>query len=315
VSSLLVTGATGFIGLPVVTTLARRGEDVHALHTRISHPRVPGVIWHRLDLMEADALEDLMLEVKPEYLVHLAWYADHDSIMGSPANVQWVEQSLRLVRSFVGQGGRRMVVLGSCAEYDWSDGAGPISELSRQVSPVTMYGVAKDALRRVLTSYAGQEGFELAWGRPFFLYGPREAPERLVPSIVRSLLANKPIATSSGRQIRDYMHVEDLALAIIALLDSPLVGEVNLASGVGVSLNELISLIVDLTGAPDLIHWGGLPDRPWESPSLVADVARLRDEVGFSPRWSLAEGLDATVRWWERHDGVTTGDVRECLTA
>lgn len=306
-SRLLVTGATGFIGLPLVTTLAHRGEEVHALHTRISHPCVPGVIWHRLDLMEADALDDLMSEVKPENLVHLAWYANHESIVSSPANVQWVERSLRLVRSFVGQGGRRMVVLGSCAEYDWSDGAGPMSELGARLAPATMYGVAKDALRRVLTAYAGQEGIELAWGRPFFLYGPREAPERLVPSIVRSLLTNTPVATSSGRQIRDYMHVEDLARAIVALLDSALVGEVNLASGAGVSLNELVNMIVDLTGSPDLVHWGELPDRPWESPSLVADIARLRDELGFCPRWELLDGLDATVRWWEEHSEMARG--------
>lgn len=297
-TGVLVTGASGFIGLPVVTRLANRGEEVHALHTRPLPPRIPGVVWHKVDLLGNVDINDLILHIEPERLVHLAWYTEHGRVMSAPENIVWVERSLQLTRAFVKHGGRRLVLIGSCAEYDWSNVAGPFSESRSRLAPGTLYGVAKDALRRMADTYARQEGTELAWGRPFFLYGPREAPERLVPSVIRSLLMNKTVATSSGRQVRDYMHVEDLADAIIALLDSSLVGEVNLASGIGVSLDEMIDRIVRSTGHPELVLRGELPDRPWESQLLVADVARLRDELGFRPRWSLTEGLDATVRWW-----------------
>lgn len=300
-SGVLVTGASGFIGLPTLGLLASGGEEVHALSTRARPPDVSGVRWHRVNLADRTAVERLMREVAPERLVHLAWHTEHGRFWRAPENVLWVQRSLQLIDAFVRCGGRRLVVLGTCAEYDWSGIAGPLSELASPLAPVSLYGTAKDALRRVASAYAQQEGVELAWGRLFFLYGPREAPGRLVPSVIRSLLAGEPIATGSGGQARDFMHVEDVAAAVVSLLDSPVIGAVNIASGVGVTVGQVVDLVVQMVGRPELVRLGGLPDRPDEPQLLLADVARLHDEVGFRPRWALADGLAATVRWWAAH--------------
>lgn len=298
---MLVTGAGGFIGMPLLTRLACAGEEVHALSTRVGHAEIQGVRWHCVDLADDTAVERVMERLSPERLVHLAWCTEHGRNWRAPENVIWVERSLHLVRAFVGRGGRRMVVLGTCAEYDWSSVGGPLGEYASPLAPATLYGVAKDALRRVLESYAAQEGFELAWGRPFHLYGPREAPGRLVPSVIRALLARETVAIGSGERVRDFMHVEDVAGAVAALLDSSVVGAVNIATGIGVTVGEVVDSIVRATGCPELVRRGALPDRPGEPWSLVADIARLREEVGFHPRWTLAEGLADTVRWWEAH--------------
>lgn len=298
--SVLVTGAAGFIGLPVVAELARRGEEVHALSTRALPLSISGVHWHQVDLLSDATLERLMRNLAPKRLVHLAWYTRHDNVWHAPENVIWVERSLHLMRAFVRNGGRRLVMLGSCAEYDWLAADGPLNETGSRLAPATLYGSSKDGLRRVARAYAEREGVEFAWGRPFFLYGPREAPGRLVPSVIRSLLAGDTIATSSGGQVRDYMHVEDVASAVVALLKSPVTGEVNIASGVGVTVTEIVEQIVQLIGRPELIRSGALPDRSWEPPRLVADVGRLREEVGHRPMWGLSEGLAQTARWWEK---------------
>ena len=302
---ILVTGASGFIGLPVVMELAGRGDEVHAISTRRLPAAVSGVRWHQADLLSGDAsdIDELVGRLAPERLIHLAWCTDHERLWHAPENVIWVERSLRLVRAFVRHGGRRMVMLGTCAEYDWSDADGPLQESRALVAPASLYGAAKDGLRRVARAYAEQEETELAWGRPFFLYGPREPAGRLVPSVIRSLLAQTVVTTSSGKQARDFMHVEDVAGAIVALLDSPVIGEVNIASGVGVRVSEMVDRLVQLVGRPELIHSGALPDRPGDPPLLVADVTRLRGEVGFRPRYTLADGLTATVRWWQQHGG------------
>ncbi len=296
-----MTGAGGFIGRPLLARLAGAGEEVHALSTQEGRVEIPGVRWHRVDLADSTAVERAMERLAPERLVHLAWCTEHGRNWRAPENVIWVERSLHLVRAFVGRGGRRVVVLGTCAEYDWSRVGGPLGEYASPLAPATLYGVAKDALRRVLEAYAAQEGVELAWGRPFHLYGPREAPGRLVPSVIRALLARETVATGSGERVRDFMHVEDVAGAVAALLDSPVVGAVNIATGIGVTVGEVVDSIVRATGHPELVRRGALPDRPGEPWSLVADIARLRDEVGFRPRWTLAEGLADTVRWWEAH--------------
>jgi nucleoside-diphosphate-sugar epimerase len=302
VSRVLVTGASGFVGVPVIAELADLGHEVHAVSTRSSPPEVPRVHWHRVDLGEANAPESLIRDVLPEQLVHLAWYVEHGRFWNAPENLLWVERSLRLLLEFSRAGGRRVVMLGTCAEYDWSAVDGPLSEARSPVAPTTLYGVAKDALRRVAWAFAEQEGFELAWGRPFFFYGPREDPRRLVSSVVRSLIAGETVDTTSGRQRRDFLHVDDVAGAVVALLGSSVVGPINIASGTDVPVAEVIDRIAGLIGRPELIRRGGLPDRP-EPPLLVADVARLRDEVGYRPRWSLADGLAATVRWWKEQDG------------
>ena len=194
-------------------------------------------------------------------------------------------------------------MVGTCAEYDWSAAERQLVEYHSQLAPTTLYGVTKDALRRVAHVYAAREGIELAWGRPFFMYGPRDDPARLVASIVRSLLEGTPVATSSGEQLRDFMHVEDVAGALVALLDSQVVGDVNIGSGVGVTVSEVVDRIVQLVGRPELIRRGSLPMRPGEPHRLVAHIARLRDEVGYRPRVALADGLAATVRWWEEQGG------------
>jgi nucleoside-diphosphate-sugar epimerase len=308
---ILVTGATGFVGRAVVAMLVGRGDDVHALYRDRPLAGTPEVTWHRVDLLAAGEIERVVAEVCPDRLIHLAWHTEHGRIMQAQENIVWVEGSLRMMRAFARYGGSRVLILGSGAEYDWSNAAGPLSELRSPLTPATLYGAAKDALRRLATAYARQEGIELAWGRPFFLYGPGEDPARLVPSVIRSLLADWPVAISSGAQIRDYMHVEDLASALLALLDSPVVGDVNLASGVGTSLDEIVDEILRSTGRPELVLRGGLPDRPWEPPMLVADVTRLRDEVGFLARRTLAEGLAGTVRWWQEQGSRSGKDASE----
>jgi nucleoside-diphosphate-sugar epimerase len=300
VSGVLVTGGTGFVGLPVVAELARGEQEVHAITTRPSPPDVSGVRWHRADLGDDSVHDSLIGDIAPDRLVHLAWYVEHGRFWNAPENVLWVERSLRLMRSFARAGGRRGVILGTCAEYDWSAADDPLSESDSPLGPATLYGVTKDALRRVASAYAEEEGFELAWGRPFFFYGPRENPGRLVSSVVRSLLAGEAVDTTSGQQRRDFLHVDDVAGAVVALLQSPVVGPVNIGSGIGTAVAEVVDQIAKTIGRPELVRRGGLPDRS-EPSLLVADVARLRDEVGFRPRWGLAEGLADTVRWWEKH--------------
>jgi nucleoside-diphosphate-sugar epimerase len=300
---VLVSGARGFVGLPLLAQLARADIELHAL-CRGPIPRAPeGVRWHRLDLFDASAVDALTEELAPQRLVHLAWCTEHGRYWQAPENLAWVQHSLHLLDAFVRRGGRRALMIGTCAEYDWSAATGALAESRSPAAPATLYGAAKDALRRVAGAYAQEQGVELAWARLFFLYGPREQPARLVPSVIGALLEGRPVATSSGRQTRDFMHVDDVAAAVAALLDSAVVGPVNIASGVGVTIGEVVAEIVRLIGSPELVQPGALPERPGEPPLLVADVSRLRDEVGFRPRWTLADGLAATVRWWEANQG------------
>lgn len=297
-SRVLVTGGSGFVGLPTLRALVGGDDEVHATTTRAEPPAVPAVSWHRLDLADEGQLTELMRRLCPERLIHLAWYVEHGRFWEAPENIVWVERSLRLLRAFIDAGGRRALMLGSCAEYDWTSADGPLRETDAPIAPATLYGIAKDSLRRLADALTTRQGVELAWGRLFFLYGPREPAGRLVPSVIRSLLDGVAAKTTSGTQRRDFLHVEDVAGAIAALLDSSVTGPVNIASGQPVAVSEMVDLIAEAVGCPELVQVGALPDRASEPPLLVADAGRLTREVGYRPRWTLADGIADTVGWW-----------------
>lgn len=293
-SRVLVTGATGFIGRHTLAPLVAAGHEVHAVSSRTRAPESDGVVWHQADLL-TDAT--VVGEVAPEALLHLAWYAEHGKFWTAPENVRWVEASLALLRAFAESGGRRAVLAGTCAEYDWSV-TGPLTEDSTPLRPATLYGAAKHGLHTVAAAFAERAGLSLAWGRVFFLFGPGEVPERLVPSVARALLAGQHARTTAGMQLRDFLHVEDVARALAALIASDVSGPVNVASGEGVTLRHVIELIAQATGRPELLQLGALEQRPGEPESLVADATRLRNEVGFVPRVALPDGIHQTVEWW-----------------
>ena len=117
--------------------------------------------------------------------------------------------------------------------------------------------------------------------------------------MIRSLLKGEPARCSSGEQIRDFMHVQDVVDAFVALLDSDVTGPVNIGSGAPVSIREIILKIAALQNKPDLIQLGALPTRPDDPPLIVADVRRLHDEVKWRPAFTLQSGLESTIEWWK----------------
>ncbi|HEX8843688.1 MAG TPA: NAD(P)-dependent oxidoreductase [Pyrinomonadaceae bacterium] len=298
---VLVTGATGFLGRHCLPALAGRGYEVHAVFRREeARDQVSATVrWHRADLLNRHEVFELVEQVRPTHLLHLAWYAEPGKYWTSTENFRWVQASLDLFQAFAEAGGRRVVCAGTCAEYEWG-GREAYVEGETPLKPATVYGACKHALRVMLEAYAAQSGLSAGWGRIFFLYGPHEHPDRLVAYVIRSLLGGEPARCSHGRQVRDFLHVEDVAEAFVALLESDAAGAVNIASGSPVALKEIILELGRLTGRSELIRLDAVPAPASEPPAIVADVERLSDEVGWRPRFDLSEGLARTVRWWQQ---------------
>jgi nucleoside-diphosphate-sugar epimerase len=262
-----------------------------------------GVRWHCVDLLRADEVSGLMAQVAPTHLLHLAWFVKPGVYWSSPVNLAWLGASLEIVRSFVESGGRRAVLVGSCAEYDWLSGR--CHELSTPTRPQSLYGICKDALRQVASAYAREVGLSIGWGRLFFLYGPHEHPSRLIPSVIEGLLAGRVVECTAGAQYRDFLHVEDAAEALVALLASVVEGPVNIATGHAVTVGEVVGRIASEIGRVDLIRFGVKTRAEDDPPLLVADTSRLNREVGFVPRLDLAAGLCRTIDWWRERRGST----------
>jgi nucleoside-diphosphate-sugar epimerase len=239
--------------------------------------------------------------IRPTHLLHLAWHAVPGQYRTAAENLAWVGASLALLREFAEQGGRRVVMAGTCAEYDWAHGY--CSERVTPQNPATLYGASKHALRLLLDAFGAQSALSSAWGRVFFLYGPHEHPERLVASVARAVLTGQPARCSHGAQIRDYLHVADVAGAFLALLESDVRGPVNIASGQPVAVRDLVLALARRAGREDLVRLGAIEARADEPPLLVGDPTRLRAEVSWRPRYALEAGLEDTLVWWRRELG------------
>lgn len=288
--TVLVTGATGVVGRQAVTALRKLEFDVIAVARRNAPVSV--------DLLDAAARRAIIEAARPRYLLHLAWETRHGHFWSAAENDDWLAASIDLVRLFIDAGGRRIVVAGTCAEYDWSKlGHRAVAE-DAAIRPATRYGSRKNEMHMHLAAAARTQGLSHAWGRVFLVTGSGEHPERLVSSLARSLIAGEAAACTSGSQVRDFMDSRDAGAAFAALLASDVEGPVNVASGEPHSIRDVALTLGRLSRRPQLLRFGALPDRPDDPPHLVADIARLRREVGFRPEIGFEAMLaDALARW------------------
>ena len=291
---VLVTGGSGFIGRHCLPLLAAHGYEVHAVSIAPEDP-LPQIHWHVVDLLNPEEVNNLIAKVKPTHLLHLSWYTVMGKYWTSLENIRWVQASLELLRTFAENGGKRVVIAGTCAEYDWKYEL--YSEQTTPLVPATLYGACKHALQIMVDAFCRQTGLSYAWGRVFFLYGPHEHPDRLVSSVIRSLLQGESARCSHGNQIRDFLHVEDVASAFVALLDSDLTGPVNIGSGKPIAIREVVEIIGELIQQKDLIQLGALPVPPNDPPALIADTHRLQS-ISWRPKYDLNTGLQRTIEWW-----------------
>ena len=293
---ILVTGIGGLVGGHVAREAARAGHEVHGIVRKPCKVVCDAPLtFHVADLLETRDARNLIERVRPTHIVHAAWETTHGTYWNDPVNWDWVTATASLATAFAAVGGQRFVQIGTCAEYDW--GAGICIEGITPERPITQYGLAKLAAFEAIQN-AASGSFQAINARIFFAYGPRENPNRLIPYICQSHASGKVPLLSSGRQQRDLLFIEDVATAILALLqtEKPIAGPVNIGSGRAVSLAEAASILTRIADASES-GLGCRPDSPDDPVILLPDTNRL-----FSTRWrprvSLEVGLSRTYRWW-----------------
>jgi nucleoside-diphosphate-sugar epimerase len=280
---VLVTGGSGFVGRQVVAALRTLGADVAA-------PGAP-----RPDLLQPTARRELLDATRPEILLHAAWIT-RPGYWGDPENLEWIIATLDLLRQFAGAGGRRFVLVGSCAEYDWARASRTPWRESRPCRPHSLYGAAKLAAATALLAYARHAGLTAAVARVFSPVGRHEAAPRLLPSLVRAVLAGSQLDVGPAELTRDLMDVRDTGEAIARLALSRAVGPVNIGTGRPVSLGELARRV----GGNARVRLGARALREGEPLWMVADPSLLRRATGFVPRFTLRETIADAFDYWCR---------------
>ncbi len=300
---VLVTGASGFLGRPLAEALAAAGAEVHALSRKPPREETAGIQWHPADLARSGWADSL--PSKPwTHLFHLA----NPSVLDLEAPLEdYLRIDVAATEALVALSqsrGAHLVVTGSGSVYAPSER--PHREGDPLSSP-TAYTKGKLACERLLAAEAARAPFPWTLVRLFGVYGPREAPGRLMPTVIRALGRGETARLSAGTQVRDLLFLEDAVSAFLALGALPANPEgrtLNVGSGQGRSVREMAESVAARMGGPGRLAFGAPSSRPHDCPRWVADIGRVRQATSWSPRVSWEEGLDRTIRWWRERDGA-----------
>jgi nucleoside-diphosphate-sugar epimerase len=293
---VFLTGASGFIGSQVTKILLTRNHQV-ALLAMPGDPMIRlRCLQNRFEtiiatLEDTDLLEQFMVSFKPEACIHLAWYAEPGKYLDSEKNIQSLASSLSLFQTLIQGGCRQIVAAGTCFEYDTNYGY--LSE-DTPAHPLSLYAAAKLSCCLMGRQLADQTGTSFAWGRIFYPYGPQEDQRRLVPAAINALKQGVPFPASLGEQVRDYIHVTDVADAFCTLMEKQASGMFNISTGVPISVRQLLEIVGHIMDRRDLIRLGELSYRDWEPPFICGNNAKMKS-LGWNPSFSLTDGLSQTV--------------------
>lgn len=296
---VLVTGAGGFCGRAIAAALAARGDEVTATirpGTRATAPIVRGAELVACDMTDAEAIAHLVARTRPDMCVHAAAAGararcdDADLLMRTN-----VGSTAALARALAACNAKRLVTLGSSSEYGTPDGA--MSE-SCVAAPDDLYGISKLAAGLAAHAIGRARALPTLHLRLFSVYGPGEAPDRLVPSVVRAVLERRPIALTAGGQVRDFVFIEDVVDAAVHALDTPTPAHAtfNIGTGIETSIRELARVACGLAGADlSLMQFGALPYRSDERFRWRADTSEAAQRLGWRATTTLARGLSRTL--------------------
>ncbi len=290
---VLVTGASGFIGRHLCRRLRGLGAEVHGAARGHKAPEGVDVEWRAVDLAAPDAAGRLLDEVVPDVVFHLASLVTggRDRNLVWPAFEANLVTTLRLLSAAAERGRPRVVLAGSLEE--------PVGS----AAPCSPYAAAKAAASVYGRMFAELYGLPVTIARIFMVYGPGpQDPAKLVPYVIRELLAGRSPKLSRGLRPVDWIYVEDAVDGLVRMaVTADAVGrELDFGSGELVTVSEVVQRLFRIAGGAVEPAFGALPDRAGEVVRR-AELANTEAVLGWRPQTALDEGLRRTVEWFREH--------------
>lgn len=275
--TILLTGATGFLGKKILDALNSKDIAIHVISRCdesffVDYQNVTKIIKTKNFFTEsADWYKNICNEV--DIIIHAAWYAEPGKYLESDLNIECLSGTINFAKAATEEKVQKFVGVGTCFEYDLTS-SNPL-DIDNQLNPLSLYSRAKASTFKLLEKLFNNHKVDFLWTRVFYLYGEGEDSRRLVAVLRSKLSEGKVVDLTSGNQIRDFMDVE-LAGSLIA--DASLsknVGPFNICSGIGVSIRELAENIADEFGRRDLLNFGALEDNITDAPYVVGVTSKI----------------------------------------
>jgi len=229
---------------------------------------------------------------RPEACVHCAWTTAPRFAYDSPEHFRCLEASQAFIGRAAKLGLQQVLGIGTCIEYQL--GPAPLVEDKTPLAPQGAYAESKNAMRAWLEEEAARQGFTYSWARLFYVYGVGEDPSRLCTATINKLLRNEPIVLKTPKSTKDYIYIDDIASALLLVLEERFAGAVNVGTGQGVTIFDLAQTVAQLLNKAGLVR-PAVPEVVDPLGYVVADSTRLRS-LGWRPEFDLRRGLEAMVR-------------------
>ena len=302
---IVVTGGAGFIGSHVADRLIEEGHEVSIvddLSTGKKKNINPKAEFHKLDIL-SPKLERVFKKARPEVVVHHAAQMDvrrsvADPLFDGQVNILG---TLNVLEQAVKIGTKRVIFASSGGAVYGDQETFPASE-QHPVRPISPYGVSKLSGEHYLYYYQRTYGLQSASLRYGNVYGPRQDPfgeAGVVAIFALKLLQNEqPVINGNGKQTRDYIAVDDVVEANMAVLNRGLNDTFNVGTGRETSVNQLYRMLADTIGSPIKERYG--PERRGEQARSCLDASKLSKASDWEPRVDLAEGLKRTADYFRQ---------------
>lgn len=256
-TSVLLTGATGFVGRQVLTALRASGCSVRAI-ARAQQSLPPEIERVQTEDLFRESVEWWMATLDGiDTVIHCAWFAEPGKYLESEYNYACLRGSMTMAQAALRTGVKRFVGVGTCFEYDLSQ---RVLSVETPLVPETPYAACKVATYLVLSQVFRKSHVSFAWARLFYMYGEGEDDRRLMPYIRKQLAQSEPALLSEGWQIRDYMDVREVGQRLADLgLATQVQGPVNICSGRPQTLRDMALMIGREYDREDLLYFGARP--------------------------------------------------------
>lgn len=296
---VLLTGATGFIGRRLVTRLVERGDAVTGFVR--SPVTIPGAESVHIPELVTTHIRSAIAGRSFDVVVNLVAAGVCPSER-DPASLVQINSVLpcELVAIAQDVGVKAFIQIGSSAEYARTSALEPVMEES-PLEYEKLYGASKAAGALLAKAWGAQTGLPVMALRLFNVFGPGEAPHRLLPSLVTKLKNEQMVSLSAGTQIRDFIHVDDVCAGIITAVDAlnanpALAGCYNVSTGIGTTVADFARIVARAMHADTgLLCFGELPMRPDDLPYVVGCPDKFMQKIGWRPSLSLESGVLKSV--------------------
>ena len=302
--SILITGGAGFIGANLIRELLRLNYKVNLILKKSSDLwRIKDILnkvkIHHADLLNKKKLTKIVSKINPNFIIHLATYSGYRNQADVEEMIDVnIKETLNLLLASKNVNYNLLINTGSSSEYGIKEK--PMKEDSL-LEPISFYAATKSSATLLCQVFAKEYKKPIVTLRPFSVYGPYEEEKRFIPTIIKAVLKNKSIKITPGNQRRDFIYIKDVVDIYIKALSygKKLSCQIlNVGTGIEKTNDEVVCILLKLTGKKVRIEKGAFPKRLWDTQHWVSDISKTQKLLRCKPKFSLEKGLWKTYKWY-----------------